>query len=81
MNADKDKIHLILYFINKKNEIVFYEMGNKIIDTKKNNNKKVRIIFILTHSTINPFVYLNIKKAYKKIGLIKSDIAKIINNK
>jgi len=47
---------------------------------KKNNNKKVRIIFILTHSTINPYDHLNIKKAYKKIGLIKSDISKIINN-
>jgi len=55
MTSDRDKIHLILYFINNKEETMVYKMEKKIIDTLKENNKDVRIIFILTHSLIDPY--------------------------
>ena len=35
MNADIDKIHLILYFINNQEETLIYEMEKKIIETLK----------------------------------------------
>ena len=66
MNNDRDTIHLILYFINNKRETIFDKMENKIIETLKTNNKDIRIIFIMTHSTIDP-CDINIKKKKKKI--------------
>ena len=77
MNNDRDTIHLILYFINNKRETIFDKMENKIIETLKTNNKDIRIIFIMTHSTIDP-CDINIKKKRKKLLLDK--IEKIVNN-
>ena len=72
MNTDKDKIHIILYFINNKEETMIYEMEKKIIDTLKKNNKDVRIIVVSTHSSIDPFLFQTgippkLKKKYDKI--------------
>lgn len=76
MNTDKDKIHLILYFINYKEETLIYEMENKIIETLKTNNKDIRIIFILTHSSIDPY---NLPKEKRAINIFKDKLKKIIN--
>jgi hypothetical protein len=81
MNTDKDKIHIILYFINNKEETMIYEMEKKIIDTLKKNNKDVRIIFVSTHSSIDPFLFQNgiPSKLKKKYDKIREKTKKIIN--
>ena len=79
MNNDKDKIHLLLYFINIQGETLFYEMEKKILDSIKENNNKIKIIFILTHCSTNPY-NSNFNKINKHIkNLIESNIEKIIN--
>jgi len=85
MNTDKDKIHIILYFINNKEETMIYEMEKKIIDTLKKNNKDVRIIFVSTHSSIDPFLFQNgippkLKKKYDKIKEKTKKIIKAISS-
>ncbi len=49
MNNDKDKIHLLLYFVNYHENTYFYQIEDKIIETIKENNNKIKIIFIFTH--------------------------------
>jgi len=66
LNSDKDKIHLILYFIDYNEHTVFYGMENKIIETLKTNNKDIRIIFIMTHSTTDPYELIEVKTVKKK---------------
>ena len=81
MTSDKDKIHLILYFMNNKEETMIYKMEKTIIDTLKENNKDVRIIFVLTHSTIDPYSIEGNKKnkQRKKYDIIKDKVTKTIN--
>ena len=81
MNADIDKIHLILYFINNQEETLIYEMEKKIIETLKQNNKDVRIIFVMTHSSIDPYIFQTDKKLKlrKKEDFMKNRVKKIIN--
>lgn len=76
MNNDKDRVHLILYFINFKEETIFYEMENTIINTLRENNSEVRIIFVFTHCTINPY---EDKLNKKKKDILKNKIDKAIN--
>lgn len=76
MNNDKDRVHLILYFINFKEETIFYEMENTIINTLRENNSDVRIIFVLTHCTINPY---DGKLNKKKKDILKNKIDKTMN--
>ena len=80
MTSDKDKIHLILYFINNKEETLIYKMEKKIIETLKENNRDVRILFILTHATIDPDELKDSKnlKQKKKLDIIKQKIDKAI---
>ena len=77
MNNDKDRVHLILYFMDYKPETTFYKMENKIIETLKNNNSQLRIIFIFTHCDIDPS---NSKLNKKTEALVKSKINKTINS-
>ena len=79
MNNDKDKMHLLLYFINIQEETIFYTMEKKILDTIKQNNNNIKIIFILTHCLTNPYSsnFNNVNK--KKRKKIESNIEKIIN--
>ena len=77
MNNDKDRFHLILYFMNYKPETTFYKMENKIIETLKNNNSQLRIIFIFIHCDIDPS---NSKLNKKTESLVKSKINKTINS-
>ena len=77
MNNDKDKIHLLLYFVNYHENTYFYQIEDKIIETIKENNNKIKIIFIFTHSDINPY---SDKINKKKQGLILSKIQSIISN-
>ena len=81
MTSDRDKIHLILYFINNKEETMVYKMEKKIIDTLKENNKDVRIIFILTHSIIDPYSIQDEKKVKqrRKVDIVKDKVRKAIN--
>ena len=79
MNNDKDKIHLLLYFINFQEETLFYDMEKKILDIIKENNNKIKIIFILTHCLINPYNCDFNKKNKKTKKIIASKIEKIIN--
>ena len=81
MNTDKDKIHLILYFINAKEETIVYEMERKIMDTLKSNNKDVRIIFVYTHSSIDPYSLQGVdqKKNRKKIDIVRDKEKKVIS--
>ena len=80
MITDKDKIHLILYFINYNDETIIYEMEKKIIETLKANNKDIRIIFIFTHSSIDPFqLQGKDKKSKKTLDHLKGVIKKCIN--
>ena len=76
MNNDKDRVHLILYFINFKEETIFYEMEDTIINTLRENNSDVRIIFVLTHCSINPYEE---KLNRKKKDILKNKIDKCIN--
>ena len=78
MTTDKDKIHLILYFINNKEETLIYEMERKIIETLKLNNKDVRIIFVMTHSSLDPY-QLQKTKQRKKLDIMKEKVKKAIN--
>ena len=83
MNSDKDKIHLILYFINSAEETILYEMEYKIIETLKTNNKDIKIIFVMTHSNIDPYTFNdngNKKvKLKKKIDSYRDRLKKTIN--
>ena len=81
MTTDKDKIHLILYFINNKEETLIYEMERRIIETLKKNNSEVRIIFVMTHSSIDPFTLQNDKKpkAKRKVDIMKDKVKKAIS--
>ena len=76
MYNDKDRVHLILYFINFKEETIFYEMEDTIINTLRENNSDVRIIFVLTHCSINPYEE---KLNKKKKDILKNKIDKCIN--
>ena len=76
MNNDKDRVHLILYFINFKEETIFYKMEDIIINTLRENNSDVRIIFVLTHCSINPYEE---KLNRKKKDILKNKIDKCIN--
>lgn len=76
MYNDKDRVNLILYFINFKEETIFYEMEDTIIKTLRENNSDVRIIFVLTHCTINPYEE---KLNKKKKDILKNKIEKCIN--
>jgi len=76
MYNDKDRVHLILYFINFKEETIFYEMEDTIIKTLRENNSDVRIIFVLTHCSINPY---DEKLNKKKKDILKNKIDKCIN--
>ena len=77
MNNDRDRIHIILYFIDYSGETLFYEMENKIIDIIKKNNSKIKIIFVLTHCKTDPY---NSNKDKKAMNKLKKNIEKIINN-
>lgn len=79
INNDKDKIHLLLYFINIQEETIFYNMEKKILDTIKENNNTIKTIFILTDCVTNPYSnnFNNANK--KKRKKIESNIEKIIN--
>ena len=81
MTTDKDKIHLILYFINNKDETLIYEMERKIIETLKKNNNDVRIIFVMTHSSIDPYTLKTEKKSKlkRKFDIMKDKVNKAIN--
>lgn len=76
MSNDKDRVHLILYFINSNEETYFYEMENTIINTLKENNSEVRIIFVLTHCLMNPY---QDKINKRKKDLLKNKVDKAIN--
>jgi hypothetical protein len=56
-------------------------MEKKIIDTLKENNKDVRIIFILTHSLIDPYSIQEEKKGKqrRKLDIVKDKVRKVIN--
>ena len=75
MNNDGDRAHLILYFINYEEETVFYDMEETIINTLKENNSEIRIIFVLTHCINNPYE----KISKKKLDAIKLKIENKIN--
>ena len=77
MNNDRDKIHIILYFINYEIKTIFWDIDKKIIDTLKSNNKDVKIIFILTHCITDPNKKLKDKKKEKEIT---DKINSLINN-
>ena len=77
MNNDRDRIHIILYFINYSGETLFYELENKIINVIKENNTNIKIIFVLTHCKTNPYV---LNKGKGAINKLKKNIEKIINN-
>ena len=79
MNNDKDKIHLLLYFINIQEETIFYTMEKKILDTIKQNNNNIKIIFVLTHCLTNPYSSSFNNTNKKKRKKIESNIEKIIN--
>ena len=83
LNSDKDRIHLILYFINSCEETYIYEMENTIIETLKTNNKDIRIIFILTHSSIDPYTLQEEEnkkaKKRKKTDVVRDKLRKAIN--
>jgi hypothetical protein len=64
---------------------MIYEMEKKIIDTLKKNNKDVRIIFVSTHSSIDPFLFQSgippkLKKKYDKIKEKTKKIIKAISS-
>ena len=75
MNNDGDRVHLILYFINYEEETVFYDMEETIINTLKENNSEIRIIFVLTHCINNPYE----KISKKKLDAIKLKIENKMN--
>ena len=77
MNNDRDKIHIILYFINYTDKTIFWDIDKKIIDTLKSNNKDIKIIFILTHCITDPYKRIKDKKKEKEIT---DKINSLINN-
>jgi len=77
MNNDRDRIHIILYFINYSGETLFYEMENKIINVIKENNSNIKIIFVLTHCKTDPYTH---NKEQKALNKLKKNIEKIITN-
>ena len=83
MNSDKDRIHLILYFININEETYIYEMENIIIETLKTNNKDIRIIFIMTHSSIDPYSLQEEEnkktKKRRKSDILRDKLRKAVN--
>ena len=80
MNNDRDKIHLILYFINYKAETIFYGMENNIIETLKVNNKNIKIIFVITHTINDPYKLRKASDKEMKKKELLNNINKIANN-
>ena len=62
MNNDRDKIHIILYFINYEAKTVFYEMEKNIIEALKVNNNDIKIIFVITHTINDPYKLLKVSE-------------------
>ena len=77
MNNDRDRIHIILYFINYSGETLFYEMENKIINVIKENNSNIKIIFVLTHCKTDPYIH---NKEHRALNKLKKNIEKIVNS-
>ena len=75
LNFDKDELHVILYFFSYKSRRIFYNMEERIINLLTNNFKNIRIIFISTHSLIDPYRILK----QKSRDIIRSKINRIIN--
>ena len=80
MKNYKDKIHIILYFLNYTAETLFYNMENDVINEIKETNKNVRIIFILTHSKNDPYDENTKSHKKKAYSILQKKIDKIINN-
>ena len=64
-----------IFYLNYNEETIFYEIENTIINTLRKNND-FRIIFILNHCQINPYVEKLLKK---KKDIWKTKIDKVIN--
>lgn len=70
----KDKIHIILYFLNLHEERIFYKLEYLILDEIL-EHKSSKIIYVVTHS--NPNITEQIKKSKKE--QINSAIKDLIN--
>ena len=80
MNNDRDKIHIILYFINYEAKTVFYKMEKNIIEALKVNNNDIKIIFVITHTINDPYKLLKVSKKNMKQKELLNNIHKIANN-
>ena len=77
INQIKDNIHIILYFLNYSESRAFMELEYPIIEEIIKQGKKAKLIYVITHSKLNP----DSRAKNRIIDKINSGIYGITKNK
>lgn len=77
INQIKDNIHIILYFLNYSENRAFMELEYPIIEEIIKQGKKAKLIYVITHSKLNP----DSRAKNRIIDKINSGIYGITKNK